>query len=135
MGWCYTGTISAFFSRIGLFRLKVYDKDVCKRCTTVDCAKSCPVGLVDMPGHFRQKGEFRSSKCCGVGDCVEACPYGNMYFFDARHWIRAKLGLPESPRPVRLPMVRATMQGSASGGASTGVSSGPAASSASAPPS
>ncbi|MGD0250902.1 MAG: hypothetical protein ABSB97_08495, partial [Thermoplasmata archaeon] len=123
MGWCYTGTISAFFSRIGFFRLKVYDKEVCKRCTTVDCAKSCPVGLTDMPGHFRQKGEFRSSKCCGVGDCVEACPYGNMYFFDARHWFRAKLGIPEPPRPIRLPMVRATMNRSEPIGAAAGSSS------------
>jgi len=111
MGWCYTGTISAFFSRIGFFRLKVYDKEVCKRCTTVDCAKSCPVGLVDMPGHFRTKGQFRSSKCCGVGDCVEACPYGNMYFFDVRHWVRSRLGFPEAPPPVRLPMVRPNLAG------------------------
>ena len=107
-GWCYTGTISGAFSRLGLFRLKVRDREVCRRCTTVDCARSCPVGLVDMPGHFRSKGEFRSSKCCGVGDCVEACPYDNMYFYDARHWFREKLGVPEPPRPARLPMVRAS---------------------------
>ena len=113
MGWCYTGAISQAFSRIGFFRLKVRDKEVCRRCTTVDCARSCPVGLVDMPGHFRQKGEFRSSKCCGVGDCVEACPYGNMYFWDVRHWLRAKLRRPEEPAPVRLPMVPATSSVSA----------------------
>jgi polyferredoxin len=82
MGWCYTGQISAFFSRIGFFKLKVRDKQVCKECTTLDCAKACPVGLVDMPGHFRTKGEFRSSKCCGVGNCVGACPYGNLEFHD-----------------------------------------------------
>ena len=111
MGWCYTGTISAAFGRLGFFRLKVYDRDVCRRCTTLDCAKSCPVGLVDMPGHFRQKGEFRSSKCCGVGDCVDACPYGNMYFYDARHWFREKLGLPAPRRLTRLPMVRASPPG------------------------
>ncbi len=105
MGWCYTGQITAAFGRLGFFRLKVRDKEVCRRCTTVDCAKSCPVGLVDMPGHFRQKGEFRSSKCCGVGDCVEACPYGNMYFFDVRHWLREKLGRPVHPTassPLRM---------------------------------
>ncbi len=105
MGWCYTGQVTAAFGRLGFFRLKVRDKEVCRRCTTVDCAKSCPVGLVDMPGHFRQKGEFRSSKCCGVGDCVEACPYGNMYFFDVRHWLREKLGRPARPTassPLRM---------------------------------
>ena len=107
MGWCYTGTITQAVSRVGFFRLKVYDREVCRRCTTLDCAKSCPVGLVDMPGHFRTKGEFRSSKCCGVGDCVEACPYGNMYFHDARHWFRERLGLPApTRRGTPLPMVR-----------------------------
>jgi polyferredoxin len=105
MGWCYTGTISQAFSRVGFFRLKVKDKEVCRRCTTLDCAKSCPVGLVDMPGHFRTKGYFRSSKCCGVGDCVNACPYGNMYFYDVRHWVRSKLGLRDRPKPAQLPMV------------------------------
>ncbi len=105
MGWCYTGQITAAFGRLGFFRLKVKEKEVCRRCTTVDCAKSCPVGLVDMPGHFREKGEFRSSKCCGVGDCVEACPYGNMYFYDVRHWLRSKVGRPArpaAPAPFRM---------------------------------
>lgn len=108
MGWCYTGTIAQAFQRVGFFKLKVRDRDVCKACTTVDCAKGCPVGLVDMPGHFRQYGEYRSSKCCGVGDCVEACPYGNLYVSDVRHWVAAKLGRPVHGRPVgRLPMVAA----------------------------
>jgi polyferredoxin len=107
MGWCHWGTFSQAFSRLGFFRLKVRDREVCLRCTTLDCAKSCPVGLVDMPGHFRTKGEFRSSKCCGVGDCVAACPYGNMYIYDVRHWIRQKLGLsPRAAADLRLPMVR-----------------------------
>jgi polyferredoxin len=107
MGWCYTGTIAQAFQKVGFFKLKVHDKQVCRDCTTLDCAKGCPVGLVDMPGHFRTKGEFRSSKCCGVGDCIEACPYDNLYISDVRHWLRARLGLPEKPVPTnRLPMVR-----------------------------
>jgi polyferredoxin len=97
MGWCYTGTIAQAFQKIGFFKLKVKDKQVCKDCTTLDCAKSCPVGLVDMPGHFRTKGEFRSSKCCGVGNCVGACPYGNLYIHDVRHWIRDRLPYRRSP--------------------------------------
>lgn len=107
MGWCYTGTIAQAFQKLGFFKLKVHDKQVCRDCTTLDCAKGCPVGLVDMPGHFRTKGEFRSSKCCGVGDCVEACPYDNLYISDVRHWFRARFGLPETrPAAKRLPMVR-----------------------------
>jgi polyferredoxin len=106
LGWCYTGTIAQAFQKVGFFKLKVRSKEVCKACTTLDCAKGCPVGLVDMPGHFRAKGEFRSTKCCGVGDCVEMCPYDNLYISDVRHWIRRRLGRPETsyPRGLRLPM-------------------------------
>jgi polyferredoxin len=101
MGWCYTGVISAAFQKIGTFKLKVRDRQVCRDCTTLDCAKGCPVGLVDMPGHFRTTGEFRSTKCCGVGDCVEDCPYDNLYISDVRHSIRRLLGRPET-RPRRI---------------------------------
>jgi polyferredoxin len=108
MGWCYTGAIAQAFHKIGFFKLKVHDKEVCKACTTLDCAKSCPVGLVDMPGHFRTKGEFRSTKCCGVGDCVGACPYDNLYISDVRHWIRDRIGTRAvPPRRARLPMASA----------------------------
>ncbi len=112
MGWCYTGAISQAFGRVGFFRLRVHSREVCQRCTTLDCAQSCPVGLVDMPGHFRRKGEFRSSKCCGVGDCVESCPYGNMYLYDVRHWVRERFGLVAHPRGEPLPMVRPRAVGS-----------------------
>ncbi len=114
MGWCYTGAISQAFHKIGLFKLRVRSKDVCKACTTLDCAKACPIGLVNMPGSFRTQGEFRSTKCCGVGDCVSACPYGNMYIYDVRHWVRGKLGLPiPTPRGTKLPMVGASAPPSA----------------------
>ncbi|MGI0140868.1 MAG: 4Fe-4S binding protein, partial [Thermoplasmata archaeon] len=93
MGWCYTGIIAQAFQKIGAFKLKVHDKQVCKDCTTIDCAKGCPVGLVDMVGYFRTKGEYRSTKCCGVGDCVEACPYGNLYIHDIRHVIGRAIGV------------------------------------------
>jgi polyferredoxin len=107
MGWCYTGTVAQAFQNVSFFKLKVRSKDVCKACTTLDCAKQCPVGLVDMPGHFRTKGEFRSTKCCGVGSCVGACPYGNLYIHDVRHWVRRRLGRPDLPdRGMPLPMVR-----------------------------
>ncbi len=102
MGWCYTGIIAGAFQKIGTFKLKVRDKQVCWDCKTLDCAKGCPIGLVDMPGHFRQTGEFRSTKCCGVGDCVEDCPYDNLYISDIRHTVRRLLGRPET-RPRRAP--------------------------------
>ena len=110
MGWCYTGTIAAAFQRVGVYRLKVRDRQVCRDCTTIDCAKACPVGLVDMPGFFRTTGEYRSSKCCGVGNCVGACPYGNLYIHDIRHVVRRWLHRPEVPE-IRLPMVRPNPRG------------------------
>ena len=88
MGWCHWGTFNQLVSRLGFFKLKVRDPSVCVSCETKDCAKACPVGLTDLPGSFIAKGEFKSSKCIGVGDCVGACPYGNEYFFDVRHWLR-----------------------------------------------
>ena len=106
MGWCYTGIIVQAFHKIGFFKLKVKDRALCRECTTLDCAKGCPVGLVNMPGYFRTKGEFRSSKCCGVGDCIEACPYDNIYIYDVRHAIARLLGRELQGRaPRRLPMV------------------------------
>ncbi len=96
-GMCGWGTFNGLVSRIGLFRLKVKDSDTCLKCETKDCAKVCPVGLTDLPGAFVDKGEFRSYKCIGVGDCVSACPYENVFFFDVRNWVRTKLNRPLPP--------------------------------------
>ncbi|MDA4132228.1 MAG: 4Fe-4S dicluster domain-containing protein, partial [Thaumarchaeota archaeon] len=106
-GVCGWGAFNQLISRVGLFRLKVRDSDACTNCKTKDCAKVCPVGLTDMPGAFIEKGEFRSFKCVGVGDCVSACPYNNVFFFDVRNWIRMKLNMP-------LPPLSKTMSGSES---------------------
>ncbi|BDC17909.1 4Fe-4S binding protein [Acidianus sp. HS-5] len=89
-GYCYWGVFNQAVSRIGLFRLKVKDPQKCLNCKTVDCASACPVGLTDMRASFIKKGEFRSMKCVGLGECVNACPYDNITFYDVRHWIRNK---------------------------------------------
>ena len=110
-GFCHWGALTLPFARVGFFRLKVKDKKVCQACTTFECAKACPVGLVDMPLYFRRDGEYRSSKCCGVGDCVGACPYNNMYHQDVRFWLRRKFTVrgPRADDPhdrgIPLPMV------------------------------
>ena len=96
-GMCGWGSFNQLVSRIGLFRLKVKDSDMCVHCETKDCAKVCPVGLTDLPGAFIEKEEFKSYKCIGVGDCVTACPYQNIYFFDVRNWVRMKLHRPLPP--------------------------------------
>ncbi|MDA4131508.1 MAG: 4Fe-4S dicluster domain-containing protein [Thaumarchaeota archaeon] len=102
-GMCGWGSFNQLVSRLGVFRLKVKDSNTCIDCKTKDCAKVCPVGLTNMPGAFIDKGEFRSFKCVGVGDCVSACPYENIYFFDVRNWVRTKLNRPLPPlaKPVR----------------------------------
>jgi len=102
-GMCGWGTFNGIISRFGLFRLKVKSSDTCIDCKTKDCAKVCPTGQTDLPGQFIDSGEFRSFKCIGVGDCVSACPYENIYFFDARNWVRKKLNKPLPPlaTPVR----------------------------------
>ena len=91
-GWCSTGTLVGFFSVLGFFKLKVKDKNVCRTCKTKDCATSCEVGLSTMPGSFIKTGQFKSVKCVGSGDCIRACPYGNIYFYDVRNYLREKLG-------------------------------------------
>jgi polyferredoxin len=96
-GVCGWGAFNQLISRVGLFRIRVRDSATCVSCKTKDCAKVCPVGLTDMPGSFIEKGEFRSFKCIGVGDCVSACPYNNVFFFDVRNWIRMKLNMPLPP--------------------------------------
>ncbi|MEM3670139.1 MAG: 4Fe-4S binding protein [Thermoprotei archaeon] len=106
-GWCSWGTFNQLAGRVGLFRLKVKDRETCVKCETKDCAKACPVGLTDMPGSFISKGYFKSFKCVGVGDCVDACPYGNIYFYDFRNWVRSKFGRPELPPRREHPTVHA----------------------------
>lgn len=91
-GWCSTGTLVGFFSVLGFFKLKVKDKNVCRTCKTKDCATSCEVGLSTMPGSFIKSGQFKSVKCVGSGDCIRACPYGNIYFYDVRNYLSEKFG-------------------------------------------
>lgn len=89
-GWCTTGTFVGFFSRIGLFRLKVHSVQTCVTCPDKPCVSACEVGLGDLPGQFIKTGEFRSSKCVGSGSCVIACPYDNIYFYDIRTFLKER---------------------------------------------
>ncbi|MCH4815700.1 MAG: 4Fe-4S binding protein [Saccharolobus sp.] len=89
-GYCYWGVFNQAVSSIGLFRLKIKDPMLCVNCKTVDCAFACPVGITDMRGWFIKKGEFKSFKCVGIGECVDACPYDNIYFYDVRQWMKER---------------------------------------------
>jgi len=92
-GSCHYGLFAQYLSKLGFWKLKVKDPEICLKCPTKDCAKACPVGLTDLPASFIASGEFKSHKCIGVGNCVSACPYKNEYFYDVRTWIRDKIKL------------------------------------------
>ncbi len=98
-GWCTTGTFVGFFSKIGLFKLKVRSPDTCVTCPTKDCVSACEVGLGDLPGQFIKQGFFKSSKCVGAGSCLEACPYDNIYFYDIRNFLKERKEKKISQRP------------------------------------
>ncbi|MEM0158301.1 MAG: hypothetical protein QW812_02175 [Thermoplasmataceae archaeon] len=91
-GYCSWGNFNRFISRFGFFRLKVRDSNVCVSCETKACATACPIGNYGQPSQFISKGEYKDSRCVGIGDCVNACPYDNIFYFDVRHWIRNRLG-------------------------------------------
>ncbi len=89
-GYCHWGNFNRWVGKFGFFKLKVRDSNQCINCKTKDCARACPVGLSSQPGNFIQKGEFKNSRCVGIGDCVEACPYDNIFFYDVRHFVKGK---------------------------------------------
>ena len=89
-GWCTTGTFVGFFSKLGLFKLKVKEPATCVTCPTKDCVSACEVGLGDLAGQFIKTGEFKSTKCVGAGSCLEACPYDNIFFYDIRNYLKER---------------------------------------------
>ncbi len=91
-GICHWGMFNQLIGRMGLFRLKVRDRQECVTCKSKACATACPVGLTALPGKFIDTGEFKNYKCIGVGQCASACPVDNIFFYDARHWLVEKFG-------------------------------------------
>jgi len=67
------------------------NENQCINCKTKDCATACPVGNHSQPGNFIEKGEYKDSRCIGIGDCVDACPYENIFYYDVRHWLKEKI--------------------------------------------
>ena len=90
-GYCHWGNFNRFVGKYGLFKLKVKDPDQCVTCETKACTNVCPVGNSGQPGSFIEKGEYKESRCIGVGDCVQACPYENIFYYDVRNYLKEKL--------------------------------------------
>ena len=90
-GYCHWGNFNRWIGKFGFFKLKVKNSNQCVECKTKDCAKACPVGLSSQPGNFIENGEFKNSRCVGIGDCVEACPYDNIFFYDVRHFVKDRI--------------------------------------------
>lgn len=90
-GYCSWGNFNRFLSRFGFFKLKVHDPSQCVTCPTKDCTTACPVGNTGQPGAFIKSGEYKSSRCVGVGDCVNACPYENIFYYDVRHFVKERI--------------------------------------------
>ncbi|MEM3318681.1 MAG: 4Fe-4S binding protein [Thermoplasmatales archaeon] len=95
-GFCTTGTFVGFFSKIGFFKIKGIDPNVCFRCETKACVTACEVGLGDIPSQIMKKGYFKSEKCVGSGSCIMACPYKNIYFYDVRNAVKERLSAKKS---------------------------------------
>ncbi len=96
-GYCHWGNFNRFVGKYGLFKLKVRDTNQCVTCETKACNNACPVGNTGHPGNFISKGFYKESRCVGIGDCAEACPYDNIFFYDVRNYIGEKLTLREKP--------------------------------------
>ena len=94
-GYCHWGNFNRFVGKYGLFKLKVKDPNQCVTCETKACNNACPVGNTGHPGNFIKDGFYKESRCVGIGDCAEACPYDNIFFYDVRNYIGEKLTLKE----------------------------------------
>ncbi|MBW9140837.1 MAG: 4Fe-4S binding protein [Candidatus Aramenus sp.] len=79
-GWCGFGTFTGIFNKV-LFKVKAKDVNACKECQSLSCEKACPQ-KIEIREDVLSKGYTNRISCVGCGDCVEACPYNNLYIFD-----------------------------------------------------
>jgi Fe-S-cluster-containing hydrogenase component 2 len=52
---------------------------VCFQCEDVPCAEACPAGAIQRD-EFSGVVRIREEDCNGCGQCISACPFGNMLF-------------------------------------------------------
>ena len=90
-GYCHWGNFNRWIARFGFFKLKVKSADRCVTCESKACATACPVGNSSHPGSFISSGEWKGNRCVGIGECLEACPYDNIFFYDVRNYMKERL--------------------------------------------
>lgn len=56
---------------------------VCRACSDPPCARVCPTDALT----FREGGgvKFTAAECIGCGNCVEACPFGAVFWDAEQH--------------------------------------------------
>jgi polyferredoxin len=75
-GWCGFGTLAGLGNKV-FFKVKANSVETCKACRSVECEGACPV-KIPIRSDVLSKGYTNRIACVGCGDCVEACPYGNL---------------------------------------------------------
>jgi len=69
-------------ARIGIHSIggirRGFTVTVCRACPDPPCARACPVEALTV----REGGgvSFHSSRCLGCGNCVDACPFGAVFW-------------------------------------------------------
>ena len=71
-------------ARLRAFRTEVLDYVIaCRHCTDPPCAKPCPTKAIFKADNGMTVVDRR--KCIGCKECIEACPFGAMFFDPDRH--------------------------------------------------
>ena len=96
---CPVGAMNGIIGSWGMARLKARDREVCVSCATKDCSGACEMSIVPHLD-LASKGYLRSVACVGCGNCLEACPRRNLYYYHfgtwLTEWLRKKKGPPVS---------------------------------------
>jgi len=85
-GWCGYGTFVGLFNKV-VFKVRSKDVEVCRSCDKLSCESSCP-SKIEIRNDVLNKGFSNRISCVGCGDCVEACPFDNLYIQDIRNVFR-----------------------------------------------
>jgi Fe-S-cluster-containing hydrogenase component 2 len=78
---------------------------VCHQCVNPPCMKACPKGAIEF-NKILKIPVIIEDRCIGCKACVEACPFGEM-FFDQERNVALKVTLNASSSAERFPTLAA----------------------------